>query len=491
MGIASVYAKYRPQIVIWIMVLLVVSLVGLMSVNKTTSAIPVALVLAGIVIKFLGGRWRMTMLFLTVVFNTLVNSLLLQYGLIQRHTLASTIMYFAPNIIVFLSLFVGTKKKRLGAIEWFSFAFLVWMVCMIFIGKFFLMSPDPKILVVGLMATPVWIFSYYSIYRTKQGNLQQFVKLIAWMSIIICTFGILDVLTKHSILQGLGLGQTISLANVSLSNVADTSYYQDGIPRMLSVFGSALTVGNWVCSALPIMLEATLRYKNRLFLFATLACLIASAMSLTRASWVSIVLGACVALIFSGRFKGKIKLIFVSVPALLIIGFAMLSSPKVMRFINSSINGTNSSNVYHLMGIQLGLQLMKLHPIIGLGTSNSPYFSLWSPSLASFFGVVQGVDVESSILDLGIQLGIVGVVTFSLFVLAAILGAGFKQDRLRKFTIVWLFTTIVFNANVNYIFYDGITALLMFGFFALSRLEHEEISSLKQDEPTTIGNSSG
>ena len=138
-----------------------------------------------------------------------------------------------------------------------------------------------------------------------------------------------------------------------------------------------------------------------------------------------------------------------------------------MNFINSSINGTNSSNVYHMLGLRLGMHLLQMYPLTGFGTSNSPFFALWSPALSSAFGIPQYVDVESSVLDLGIQLGIVGIVLYLLFVLSATVGAVRKRDRLRKLTVVWLLVSLALNCNVNYIFYDAVTSLLMFGCVAL------------------------
>lgn len=471
----QIHVIFSKKIIPILSVLLLGIIIGILSINKTAIAAVLVAILSLLLVKLISGRYRLAVLFFFVSFATLINALMLKYGLVDRHSLPNTIVYFSSDFIVTISLFFGIKRK-LGLTELFSALFIIWEITSILSAKYIL-PPDSKTLLISLVVTPSAILYYYAIYRSSKFEFTSFLKIVAWFSIALFAFGIVDVLTSHKILMALGVGETISVSNVSLDNLSNTSYYQNGIPRMLSFFGSALSVGWWVCAALPLMIEASIRYKKRIYIIASLCCLIASVMSLTRMSWISIVIGGVIAFIFSRNFKGKFKLILWSLPILVIAGFSLLSSNKAIQFINDSLNGTNSSNVYHLFGIQTGEMLFRMHTLTGFGTSNSPFFSLWSPSLSEAFGMANNVNVESSILDLGIQLGIIGIIVYALFIFSTIFKATTKKDSMRKFTVLWLFISLILNCNVNYIFYNSINSLLMFGYFAFSRIESDQIKN--------------
>lgn len=432
-------------------------LVGFFSSINPTLLVTLLILIVSLVIYIYKNNYKKIytfMILFLLISAGFIQMILLRFGIISSGTILSIVVYYFPILYiwmegVFLSNIFGKNKLSFLKVD-----YLV-LVCFFYLLLLVLFADKPSgydVFIMSVLRFSLFIPAYFFGRRLIYENFKGLNKTMFFLTVIIALFGIVDVATRHQLLNNLGLN--IFLGSEASSNESMTIFYKAGYPRMMSLLLSPLALGTLSSAMVQYWYYKTIidKEKNIIPLLITMFIL---ALTFSRASWISCLIGIFIISIIHLIKGAKIQKIFrvnylfslLSLIMLLII----LKNDNLISFFLSTLNGNESSTSEHFRGITQGFQEIKNSIIIGNGIGVSPYFQVVSKNISLNF--------ESWYLDSIFSAGLIYIVLFHLIAFAGINSVKLKE----KVLFIALFISLSFESFINHTWYQTLPVLIFWG----------------------------
>ncbi|WP_141306076.1 O-antigen ligase family protein [Sporolactobacillus inulinus] len=381
-----------------------------------------------------------------IMFSGFIQMLFLQFNLISSHTNQSTIIYYFPIFYIWFYIIFNKKlvNLRFKSIDYIGIILFVFLLILTIVSKN--NNIDFFILVMSFLKIslflPAFFFGRIIYFDFKKIN---FAKISMIFTVFVFVIGIFDVLSNHGILIQLGFAKY--LGSDTYGDQSMSVFYKQGMPRMMSAFLSPLTLGMYCGLMIQYWYYKLVANKSKFYLIGFLLTAVMLLLSLTRASWISAVLGIGLLSLF---LKNKRKIFFFNnffLYALLIILLPLLLYKDSSYFAQLLYSDTSTDG--HIVGLNNGLIAIKNNFWWGNGIGISPYFGTVLKSVNNNF--------ESWYLDIIYNVGFIFVLLFNLFALIGIKSIKKSSD---KYLLVSIYVTLTIEAIFeNHAWYQTIAVL--------------------------------
>lgn len=322
-----------------------------------------------------------------------------------------TNLIYSTLLLGFLSIWIAIKKidwNEIKPIRWPLMLFIIALAISLILSKNIIISVRE----LYKYATGILLFCVSFSLSDKQKN--RFILYITVAGLVISVLAIYQYL----------FGFQHLLTYVAKKSIVDP-FTLDYISRRRSFF--PFVTPNTLAGYLAMVIPLSLIYKNRLWFIIPMAL----ALFLTKSlgALLSIFLGLTLYLYLRGKLKKK-GIFFLS-GSLIIIGLVLIS-----RFATQKLHTQPIFSVAMRLNYwQDTLKIINLHPLVGVGLGN--------------FNLVYSRYAHNSYLQIWVEMGILGIISF-LWLVIAIIKSGLKKfnDPIYKLQILALITAnIVFLAH--------------------------------------------
>lgn len=178
--------------------------------------------------------------------------------------------------------------------------------------------------------------------------------------------------------------------------------------RIYSVFMNPNIFAEYLVMIIPISVGLfwynKKPFKKLLFLGTSLVMSLALLLTQSRGGWLGFAFSALVFILLVER-----KLLLAAVP--IVVGGLYLLPDSIINRIMSIANFADSSNNYRLVMWDITLDIIKDHKWIGVGFGHQPF----KQTFESYIRTMPTYHAHNTFLEIGAELGIVGLVTFIFF----------------------------------------------------------------------------
>lgn len=212
-------------------------------------------------------------------------------------------------------------------------------------------------------------------------------------------------------------------------------YRMMGLIRILSTIGSPITYGAYLSLVMPLLAGLYLASRrvtiSVVWLLAGVLAIVSTVLTLTRAAWIGMLLGACVFLVTLGRgvissHRRRIVVFFgCTVVALLVVLVTVVQPRQIGQRAAATFEVDTGSTAQHLYLWGKTLDLIQKRPLLGWGLETlRRVFPYQRQELVRVFGLRPVIidRAHNDVLQVAVSIGIPGAlayVTFWILVLAA------------------------------------------------------------------------
>lgn len=304
------------------------------------------------------------------------------------------------------------------------------------IYKFFILSAViSSFFAISVLGALNWIFYsiitgfvvYRAIVSLQFSSLSRLIRWLVFFAALAAAYGVFEtVFLKHSLLFDLDFKQ-----------------------RLSATIGHPLTAGLLFSSVLPFAVGLYINTKNKVYLINAFLLAVATVLTFSRGSWLSILCGFCIAAVM---LKQRLRLLMLFV-LILVLSAAPFKSTILARLAERE-NRTLSSFDIRVKSIPVAFKIIKDRPLWGGGPYNSGrYKDAYATDMS-----IRKSSFENSYLGIMVDLGLIGLVLFLLMLLSVIMSsiaaikkmAGSEQKTLSIFALSSLIILCVNLATFNF-----------------------------------------
>jgi hypothetical protein len=420
----------------FILPLLISSVVSLTSLSFPEQTVLATVVLAGFFIALLainyGYLFFVKMMFIWLPLQNFICMVL--YRITGSQPLTKGLLVWKEIFLMVGLLYIFYKKRRIKLIyiDYAILLLLAYLVLSAVIPNGVLGTESSLITkVFGLRASMVPFLLYLLGRLSKMTivDLKQIIRLYIYLAVAVCLFGFIEYSMPHEFWFNIGYLDFKAIEQVGLPQEYDLSDLREifmlghlyghfggmEIRRMISTFGSPLHVAFYLFVPILFIITGIIHRRqltitinrinmDRIILFILLSGFI---ITITRGPLISLIIASIFLVMFA--IKGRQRIKFIAVSAILVSLFTGLFMGKIKQIVMTTISLEDVSALGHYMAYEKALKLIPEKPFgLGLGQSGA---------VGKTFGTGEGVG-ESLYFTFASEIGIPGLLLFLMIIIS-------------------------------------------------------------------------
>jgi len=332
---------------------------------------------------------------------------------------------FFTDILLFLLLVVALKQRtlvRLDPLGWLFLLFLGWLV----ITGFYSAHPHRSLFFF------LWQFKFFILYvlASNISMSEIFARRVPnWIVSIILIQGLIGIAQA---LNGGPVGLKI-IGEFTPDDLNMSNYLVSGGYRSSGTVGGTNGFAGYMAMLLVFLSPFVLKRRS-LFLWSGFVIgVVALILPLSRAGWLSFLIGFCCALLMTLRAR---LVRFTRLAGFLLIGGLVFSLVVGLNFDKIAHRFSDRDAQQSAMGrigqFPSALKVIEKYPLLGVGPGVTEFFGRWNNSRIYIKKTLPDVDmsnqVHNSLLQIGIETGVPGVAIF-LAIMAVVFAGVFRNVK--------------------------------------------------------------
>lgn len=425
-------------------------LIGLLTSISYKLIIGFILIIILVTIYFLRNKFPVIFLLIILLmlcFNEFIQAIVIKNNIISEGSIPSILIYYFPIIftwilgILFLPFSIFSQKKylKLRNIDLIAILFLLYILLLgIFSPKYY----GFNVFFISFLRLTLFITAFFMGRWVIRFNFSKLDKVLIIITVVLFISGILDVLTNHKFVENFTMSE-------SVNNESSSMFYKSGIPRMMSLFTSPLSLGFWCSLMFQLWYYKFLSCNEKKYILPFFLTSLMLILSITRASWISSIVGIIIISLF---YYKKIKVYFTNYVLFIIFIIVIfgslslygLSNINHLIFINDSTDG-------HILGLTEGFKdIIKGNTLLGNGIGTSPYF------LAFDKNIIVKANYESWLIDSIFNVGVIYIIGYFIF---GVICLSKIKSSVKPLLISWFLTITLEGIAMNHSWYQTIAIL--------------------------------
>jgi O-antigen ligase len=441
--------------------------------------------LASLLLAFKKPLWALILVLVLVPFNAFIVTYL-RFALNLSETQGLLLTFWKEWIVLWLAVWALTRilKEGKGIVKIFWFDWFIFGLVFLALISILWGSKDIKTIVFGLRYDFEFFLLYFvaRIIKLQKGDLIKIIVALLIPAAVVVIFGVLQsTILPWDFLNRFGYTYSLEwLPGLALQSSQIVGSTRD-LSRIFSTLSGPNQLGSYLAIIASILLASILYakkfiYKLGAFIFFLIS-LLPMYRTYSRSAWLGLIFALLTLIIYIFVASRKVKQsvsVGIGTAMVLVILIAAIIAGTVL-FFNQSNSGLFRETLFrsfsttgHIDAFRGGLDLIKKSPMgSGIGTAGPA--SQWA------VGTSQAVITESTYLQIGVELGVLGMVVFMATLLGMLIRL-FKESVLYEETLRKIITlgsalaliSIFIVSFFLHTFADSTTVIILFVLIGVS-----------------------